>query len=63
MSKKDLTEQEIRGQFIRPAIRDAGWTDKTICQDYRFTALNELFKQLRVLDTVRSQLREPECDY
>ena len=25
MGKKDLTEQEIRSQYIRPDIIDAGW--------------------------------------
>ena len=38
MSKKDLTEQEIRSQFIRPAIVDAGWKSAEIREEYHYTA-------------------------
>lgn len=38
MSKKDLTEQEIRSQFIRPAIITAGWKDSDIREEYHYTA-------------------------
>ena len=39
MGKKDLTEQEIRSQYIRPAIGDAGWTDSMIREEYHSTAV------------------------
>lgn len=38
MGKKDLTEQEIRSQYIRPAIVDAGWKPAEIRKEYHFTA-------------------------
>ncbi len=38
MGKKDLTEQEIRSQFIRPAIVDAGWKDSEIREEHHYTA-------------------------
>jgi len=34
MSKKDLTEQEIRSQYIRPAILAAGWKDNEIREEH-----------------------------
>ena len=37
MGKKDLTEQEIRSQYIRPAIVDAGWEPAEIREEYHFT--------------------------
>ena len=37
MSKKDLTEQEIRSQFVRPAIVAAGWKSAEIREEYRYT--------------------------
>ncbi len=36
MSKKDLTEQEIRSQYIRPAILEAGWTDAMIGEEKHY---------------------------
>ncbi len=38
MSKKDLTEQEVRSQYIRPAIVEAGWKPAEIREEYHFTA-------------------------
>lgn len=37
MDKKLLTEQEIRTQYITPAIRDAGWTVAQIREEYAIT--------------------------
>jgi type I site-specific restriction endonuclease len=37
MSKKDLTEQEIRSQYIRPASVAAGWTDPMIGEEHYYT--------------------------
>jgi len=34
MNKKDLTEQEIRSQYIRMAIVNAGWTDPMIGEEH-----------------------------
>lgn len=38
MNKKSLTEQEIRSQYIRPAIIQAGWQNQQIREEYYFTA-------------------------
>lgn len=38
MNKKQLTETEIRSQFITPAIKKSGWTDGQIRQEYAITA-------------------------
>jgi type I restriction enzyme, R subunit len=39
IDKRDLTEQEIRTQYITPAIRDAGWDIKTqVREEFYFTA-------------------------
>ena len=38
MDKKQLTEQEIRTQFILPAIQNAGWKPSKIREDYPLTA-------------------------
>ena len=37
MSKKQLTEQEIRTQYITPAIQSAGWTPSQIREEYALT--------------------------
>jgi len=37
VNKKQLTEQEIRSNFIRPAIQDAGWSASQIREDYAIT--------------------------
>lgn len=37
MNKRSLTEQEIRSQFIRPALVDAGWEQGVIREEYAFT--------------------------
>lgn len=37
MGKKQLTEQEIRTQYITPAIKDAGWTVTHIREEYAIT--------------------------
>lgn len=34
MNKKNLTEQEIRSRYIRPAIVRAGWGDTEIREEY-----------------------------
>lgn len=36
-SKKNLSEEDIKLQFITPAIKQAGWTDKHIRMEYAFT--------------------------
>jgi type I restriction enzyme R subunit len=38
MNKRDLTEQEIRSRYIRPALIDAGWEQSQIREEYYFTA-------------------------
>jgi len=38
MGKQDLTEQEIRSQYIRSAIVDAGWKSAEIREEYHLTA-------------------------
>ena len=39
MAEKPLTESDICGQFITPAIHDAGWDRVTqIRREYSFTA-------------------------
>ena len=38
MSKKHLTEQEIRTQFILPAVQNAQWTPSQIREEYPITA-------------------------
>jgi type I restriction enzyme R subunit len=37
MDKKQLSEQEIRTQFITPAIKAAGWTNAQIREEYAIT--------------------------
>ena len=37
MNKKDLTEQEIRTQYITPAVQTAGWKGLQIREEYYFT--------------------------
>ncbi len=37
MNKKELTEQEIRTQYITPAIKNAGWQPHQIREEYRLT--------------------------
>ena len=37
MNKSDLTEQEIRSRYIRPALIDAGWQPAQIREEYYFT--------------------------
>jgi type I restriction enzyme R subunit len=37
MDKKHLTEQEVRSNYIRPAIIDAGWTATQIREEYPIT--------------------------
>ena len=37
MNKNQLTEQEIRTQFITPAIKNAGWTDSQVREEYAIT--------------------------
>ena len=38
MAKQDLTEQEIRSQYKRPAIVAAGWKSAEIREEYHLTA-------------------------
>jgi type I restriction enzyme, R subunit len=39
MAKRDLTETEVRNQFIRPAIEKAGWNPLSqIREEYSLTA-------------------------
>lgn len=37
MNKKGLTEQEIRTQFITPAIKEAGWGTSQVREEYAIT--------------------------
>lgn len=37
MNKRDLTEQEIRTQYITPAIQAAGWHGRQMREEYYFT--------------------------
>jgi type I restriction enzyme R subunit len=37
VDKKRLTEQEVRSNYIRPAIINAGWTSAQIREDYAIT--------------------------
>jgi type I site-specific restriction endonuclease len=37
VTKKDLTEQEIRTRYIMPAIREAGWTLEQIREELYLT--------------------------
>ena len=37
MNKNQLTEQEIRTQFITPAIKNAEWTDSQVREEYAIT--------------------------
>ncbi len=37
MNKRNLTEQEIRSRFIRPALVAAGWDDAAIREEYYCT--------------------------
>ena len=37
VDKKHLTEQEVRSNYIRPAIINAGWTAAQIREDYAIT--------------------------
>ncbi len=38
MSKKQLSEQEIRARYITPAIQAAGWKPQQIREEVTFTA-------------------------
>ena len=38
VNRKQLTEQEIRSNYIRPAIQDAGWSASQIREEYPITA-------------------------
>lgn len=37
MNKKHMTEQEIRTQFITPAIKNSGWTNAQVREEYAIT--------------------------
>lgn len=37
MNKKQMTEQEIRTQFITPAIKTSGWTNAQVREEYAIT--------------------------
>ena len=45
MGKKDLTEQEIRTQYITPAIQGAGWSPGQIRNEVKITAAEQVSKQ------------------
>ena len=38
MDKKELTEQEIRTRYITPAVKNAGWQEHQIREEYQLTA-------------------------
>lgn len=37
MNKRHMTEQEIRTQFITPAIKNSGWTNAQVREEYTIT--------------------------
>lgn len=44
MSKKDLTEEDIKLRFITPAIINAGWKNEHIRMEYYFTDGRVIFQ-------------------
>ena len=44
MSKKDLTEEDIKLRFITPAIINAGWKNEYIRMEYYFTDGRVIFQ-------------------
>ena len=44
MSKKDLTEEDIKLRFITPAINNAGWKNEHIRMEYYFTEGRVIFQ-------------------
>ena len=44
MSKKDLTEEDIKLRFITPAINNAGWKNEHIRMEYYFTNGRVIFQ-------------------
>lgn len=44
MSKKDLTEEDIKLRYITPAINDAGWKNEHIRMEYYFTDGRVIFQ-------------------
>lgn len=44
MSKKDLTEEDIKLRYITPAINNAGWKDEHIRMEYYFTDGRVIFQ-------------------
>ena len=38
MGKKDLTEEDIKNQYITPALNKAGWDPKMMRMEYAYTA-------------------------
>ena len=44
MSKKDLTEEDIKLRFITPAIKKAGWKNEHIRMEYYFTDGRVIFQ-------------------
>ena len=44
MSKKDLTEEDIKLRFITPAINNAGWKNEHIRMEYYFTDGRVIFQ-------------------
>ena len=44
MSKKDLTEEDIKLRYITPAINSAGWKNEHIRMEYYFTDGRVIFQ-------------------
>ena len=38
MGKKDLSEEDIKARYIKPAVEQSGWNKKQIRYEYAFTA-------------------------
>lgn len=58
MSKKDLTEEDIKLRFITPAIINAGWKNELIRMEYYFTDGRVIFQ-----DKVHARQTGKKADY
>lgn len=58
MSKKDLTEEDIKLRYITPAINNAGWKNEHIRMEYYFTDGKVIFQ-----DKVHARQTGKKADY
>ncbi len=49
MSKKELTEEDIKLRYITPAINSAGWKNEHIRMEYYFTDGRGLYSKVRYM--------------